>query len=265
MMQTIGNMKGLRIALPEIGQDIRNYVNWIRATGMDPIVISKQQEALPSSIHREYRDYSQFDIDYYDGLVLPGGIDMNPARYGEENNGTEEYNDVLDEFQLDILGKFVEEKKPVFGICRGMQLINVYFGGSLIQHLATTPRHRMSDLTKPDIIHESFACPGSWLEQIYGPCFTHNSAHHQAVDRPGEHIVIDLYSAVDHVVEALHHEELPVYAVQWHPERMCLDNARDDTVEGLLMMNFFADLCVRDKKQRGIPAQEADMSGIIGL
>ena len=72
----------------------------------------------------------------------------------------------------------IREEKPVLGICRGMQLINVFFGGSLIQNLDASFRHarRGGD---PDRVHDSFARKGSWIEEIYGGHFFHNSAHHQ--------------------------------------------------------------------------------------
>ena len=255
----------LRIALPEIGQDVRNYVNWIRASGMDPIIISMQHSTLLNPVHQEFRDYKDFNIDYYDGLILPGGRDINPSRYGETVNGAEDFCDELDEMQLAMLDAFVQKKKPVFGICRGMQLINVYFGGSLIQNIDTVWRHRAEDPEGPDAVHLSEARSGSWLEGFYGREFPHNSAHHQAVKKLGDGLTIDSRCPMDSVVEAIHHENLPVYGVQWHPERMCLENCREDTVEGLPVMFFFAGLCIKNRENEGYEVKLPDLSGIMGL
>lgn len=253
-----------RIAVPEINQNVSNYINALHGAGMEPVVISVQTEQIDNKYQQEYLDYSGFHVNAYDGLLLPGGWDVNPIRYGQENNGSKEIRDDLDTLQLAVLDEFVQEKKPVLGICRGEQLINVYFGGTLIQHLATSIRHfPLKD--EPDKIHDAVAMKGSWLEKLYGAAFTHNSSHHQAVDKPGDGIVIDSWSAADGVVEAYHHAVLPVFAVQWHPERMCLAHARTDTVDGMKVFDFFARLCC-DMQEAGRRTHAHDiMSDMLGL
>ena len=131
----------------------------------------------------------------------------------------------------------------MLGICRGLQLINVYFGGTLIQDLNTCVRHWKAPEETKDVVHRSRAEKGSWLARLYGESFPHNSAHHQAADLVGSGLVIDSRAERDHVVEALHHEALPVYFVQWHPERMCLAHERPDTVNGLEIFRFFREQC----------------------
>jgi putative glutamine amidotransferase len=231
---------------------------------MDPVVISVQMEQLKLKVLQEYLDYSEFRVENYDGLLIPGGGDINPIRYGQKLNGSYMILDALDDLQFDMLDAFVKAQKPVLGICRGHQIINVYFGGTLIQHLATSIRHfPLKD--EPDKIHDAVAMKGSWLEKLYGAAFTHNSSHHQAVDKPGDGIVIDSWSAADGVVEAYHHAELPVFAVQWHPERMCLAHARTDTVDGMKVFDFFARLCC-DLQEAGRRTHAHDiMSDMLGL
>ncbi len=231
-----------RIAIPEINQDVRNYTGAVAAAGMEPVVISVQSEQMKKNYQQEYLDYSEFRVKAYDGLLIPGGWDINPCRYGEENRGSIMIMDALDELQFSMLDDFVTVGKPVLGICRGFQIINVYFGGTMIQHLSTAFRH-FRKLDEPDKAHGCIAAEGSWLAKLYGTKFTHNSAHHQAVDRLGEGLVIDSRCDKDGTVEALHHTSLPIYAVQWHPERMCLELTRDDTVNGLPVFQFFNRVC----------------------
>ncbi len=235
-------MRRLRIAIPEIDQDVKNYTRAVAAAEMEPVVISVQWEQVQQKFQQEYLDYSEFRVEGYDGLLLPGGGDVNPACYGQENRGSFMIIDELDKLQFAILDDFVKSGKPVLGICRGHQAINVYFGGTLIQHLPTSFRHAR-ELDEPDKVHRCIAKRGSWLAELYGTEFPHNSAHHQAVDRVGEGLIIDSYCPEDGTAEALHHAVLPVYGVQWHPERMCLEHERADTVNGLVVLKFFRRVC----------------------
>lgn len=175
------------------------------------------------------------DISLYDGLLLPGGGDIDPRLFGQLPAGTRAFDPKLDRIQLDILDAFVREKKPVLGICKGMQLINIYFGGDMVQHLPSAGRH---EYTKEDQFHETGALKGSFLEGLYGEKFVVNSAHHQGVAAPGRGISY-VQSAADGVVEALVHESLPVYGVQWHPERLCFEHRREGAVDGRVLLEFF--------------------------
>lgn len=181
----------------------------------------------------------------YDGLLLPGGADVNPLRYGQENTSSIGINDGRDELQLACLRGFVEAGKPVLGICRGLQVINVFFGGTLIQHLASSSRHSREGADE-DKVHNNKSMAGSFTTDIYGTEFYTNSSHHQAADRLGEGLQAAMESD-DGVVEAMQHESLPIYCVQWHPERMCFARRREDTVDGSRVFMFFLDEC---KKRR---------------
>ena len=230
---------------------MENYTRAVSEAGMEPIVISVQSEQAKNRFQQEYLDVSEFRIGTYDGLLLPGGGDIAPGRYGQENNGSFMIMEDLDELQLSLLDLFVRARKPVLGICRGHQLINVYFGGTLIQHLATSDRHARLSLEDSDKVHACKAEKGSWLARLYGESFMHNSAHHQAADRLGEDLVIDGVCPSDGVIEALHHESLPVYGVQFHPERMCCSLARDVTVDGLRVFRLFYQVCYANMERRG--------------
>ena len=238
-----------RIALPEINQNVENYTHALHAAGMEPVVISVQSQHIKQTVQQEYLDYSQFRPDNYDGLLLPGGGDVNPQMYGQENKESRGIIDELDALQMEILSVYVKEQKPVLGVCRGMQLINVFFGGTLIQHLPTACVHAHKP-EEPDKIHACRAFEGSWLEELYGQEFYHISAHHQAVDRIGEGLSADSVCPSDGCMEALHHLTLPVYAVQWHPERTCLAFENPKTVNGLEVFRFFSRLCRKNLERR---------------
>ena len=184
------------------------------------------------------------DIDpaELDGLLLPGGGDVAPARYGQEMNGSDEPDLALDELQFAVTDRFFRAGKPILGICRGHQLLNVYFGGTLIQDLPSGGIHDWDKGKSADKVHLTEAVPGSWIDALYGRSFPTNSAHHQAVDRPGSGLIVDQRSS-DGVVEAMHHECGYVYSVQWHPERMCFAHRREDTVDGSVIIGWFLKQC----------------------
>jgi putative glutamine amidotransferase len=158
------------------------------------------------------------------GLLLTGGSDVNPRRYGQERlRQSDSPDDARDELEFGLLKAALAADIPVFAICRGLQLLNVFQGGSLIQHLASSDVHRQ----KVDGVargshpaaHRVRVEPDTKLAAIVGAGELEvNSRHHQAVDRLGDGLTVSALSA-DGVVEGL---ELPeaafAVAVQWHPE-----------------------------------------------
>lgn len=172
-----------------------------------------------------------------DGLLLTGGADLNPALYGETNTASEDINDRRDRAELQLIKHFLEQNKPIMGICRGIQVLNVALGGSLIQHIEHASRHSSSGDGK-DKVHQIRLSGNSFLSELYGKEFCVNSAHHQAIKIPADELNILAYSD-DGIVEAVQHKEKPVFAVQWHPERMAFNHRRDDTVDGKLLFEYF--------------------------
>lgn len=187
----------------------------------------------------------QADFSGYTGLILPGGADIDPALFGEENTGSRKIERERDLRQLEILDQFVREGKPVLGVCKGHQLLNVYFGGKLCQHI---PEYAVHQWQGSDQSHGSRCLPDCILARLYGAeAFPVNSAHHQAVVLPAEGFRA-IQWAPDGVLEAMEHQTLPIWGLQWHPERMCLRHRREDTVDGLPVFAWFASLCAERSK-----------------
>lgn len=151
-----------------------------------------------------------------DGILLSGGTDIGPIRYGAESE-----SDVFapeperDEFELKLLAGAAEQEIPVLGICRGLQMINVFAGGTLRQDV---PEHSKFDLPPDTLTHSIDLVSGSILGELYGRSMQVNSLHHQAVERVGAGLAVTASS--DGSVEGLEHQSLPIVAVQWHPEML---------------------------------------------
>lgn len=209
-----------------------NYVSALEHMGIIPIVAF--EDTIPTNetfLHSNY-------VFEYDGLLLPGGGDIYPGFFHEKNMGSRNIDFSLDIMQFKFLELFVRSHKPVLGICKGLQMINVFFGGNVIQDLPTAQTHAWD---KEDKIHSSTAIPNTFISSLYGNTLITNSAHHQGIGRLGNDILLSQLSK-DSVVEAIYHEFLPIIAVQWHPERMCFEKQRSDTVDGEPIFQYFKDM-----------------------
>lgn len=177
-----------------------------------------------------------------DGLLLPGGGDIDPARYGQTLAGSEEPDLQRDAAELHLVSDFTSWGKPILGICRGIQMLNVALGGELIQDIPTAAEHR-HDPVIGDRTHKVTTEENSFLFPLYGENFSVNSAHHQALGRIAPGLRVAARSERDNVVEAVEWPEKRIYGVQWHPERMAFDLRREDTVDGRYIFEFFLKLC----------------------
>ncbi|SAL70225.1 peptidase C26 [Caballeronia cordobensis] len=180
--------------------------------------VGQQGMLHPSNIR--LRDYAK----HLDGLLLQGGADVSPQSYEERTTRPEWPGDrVRDMYELELLHEFVESGKPVLGVCRGCQLINVAFGGTLYGDIATdVPTAGIHVNEHYDQHRHSIRFPeGSTLVNM----FPHqreaivNSIHHQAVKTLGRDLNIEAVSASDGIIEAVRYRKSPfVVGVQWHPE-----------------------------------------------
>ena len=175
-----------------------------------------------------------------DGLILCGGGDIEPSRYGQEMNGSFPPDLPRDEAEFALIEAYMAAGKPILGICRGMQMLNVALGGDMIQHLPDGCR--TFHCGREDKVHPVRAAEGSVLYQLYGKLFAVNSYHHQAVGGMGRDLIPTAWTESG-VVEALEHTSLPILGVQYHPERTTGDLRRVDTVDGGPFLAHFLDLC----------------------
>jgi len=162
--------------------------------------------ALGAAVERE-------DPSRCDALLLPGGSDVHPRRYAQPVDGSTEIDEARDDCEFALFRLFYDTKRPILGICRGMQLLNVALGGTLHQHI-----ENHSQIDGEDRRHFALS-DDPRLVSLYGGRFPVNSAHHQAVDRPGDGLRV-IARAEDGVTEAVRHESLPILGLQWHPERL---------------------------------------------
>lgn len=188
-----------------------------------------------------------------DGLLLTGGPDLDPALYGEKTlPECGRIDTQRDAMELKLLKHFAQGNKPIFGICRGIQIINTYFGGALWQDLPTQRGVMHSDEDKPhDCVHMTYLEEGSLLAKLYGKQMITNSYHHQSVKKMAEGFVLTASS--NGIVEGMAHTELPISAVQWHPERMTgVERFMNHGPDSAPIFKHFVEQCqrVRDAKKK---------------
>ena len=152
-----------------------------------------------------------------DGLLLSGGADVDPDLYGEEVfNDTVKCDPLRTAFEVPLIKAFLAKGKPILGICRGSQILNCYLGGTMYQDLlAQKGWVHMNG----EIRHDVYTEPGSVLRELYGPVVKTNSTHHQAIKdlAPGLRVTA---RSIEGIIEAYEHDTLPIYATQFHPERL---------------------------------------------
>lgn len=198
----------------------RSYVN------NDYILSVIKNGGIPFIIpFNENEEVIKEQIEMVDGLLLSGGQDVAPKNYGEEP--TPKLGDIFperDDFEYALLKAALEAKKPILGICRGLQIINTYFNGSLYQDLSYigTEVLKHNQVNSPSMVTHSVTLDkSSKLFDIFGEeKIRVNSFHHQAVKKVGDGLAISA-KAPDGVIEAIEKTDYPfLVAVQWHPEML---------------------------------------------
>ncbi len=201
---------------------LANYTAALTACGVEPVISMDITAAK-----------------HCDGLLLSGGGDVDPVHYGQENQGSVNIDPARDRDELALFRMFREMDKPILGICRGHQIINVALGGTLIQHLPLADHCREPE-TKKDRIHPVIV-KHPLLRQWYGETFVVNSAHHQAVDRLGEGLSVTCVTRAG-VIEGIVHENGRIIGVQFHPERISFALKREDADDGAAIFRHFVGL-----------------------
>ena len=214
---------------------VDDYVESIRRAGGEPVVLSNSDN--PSAV-----------LDRVDGVLLTGGLDVDPRLYGEAPHPATETAPERDRFEIPLTRGAIARDKPILAICRGVQVLNVAAGGSLVQDIpsaiSSTLNHSV-DTPKNHIAHDVRLTRGTVLADLLGTeQQAVNSRHHQAVGNVANDFVVSAVSA-DGVVEAIERPESSFcVGVQWHPENFWRTGEF-----GGLFREFVA--AARDKRPRG--------------
>lgn len=164
-------------------------------------------------------------VQAVDGVVLIGGGDIDPSFYGQtlqaELYGVDKTRDA---FECKLVKEAVKQNKPVFGICRGFQLINVFYSGTLVQDIAAALPNALNHVgdnnNRPEPIHDITVSEGTWLHNALGVTKTGvNSFHHQCIDKLAEGFTVSA-TAPDGIIEGMECLEKNIVAVEFHPENM---------------------------------------------
>ena len=186
---------------------LQRYLDWVARAG---VVAEVASPGKPFPL----------DVGGYAALLLAGGHDVNPELYGQEvHPSTVKVVPERDDLEFALTALFLRVGRPIFGVCRGMQVLNVALGGALIQDLppAILAQHRAQE----DVMHDVLVTPGSEWAVRLGVRTAVNSSHHQALDpeRLGRGVKV-VAKSLDGVIEAVEADASLVWAVQWHPERL---------------------------------------------
>lgn len=203
----------------------QSLLHWVMSAGAVPVLLPTVGGAL----------FAADMVEQIDGLVLQGGADVSPRSYGEEPLRPEWQGDAIrDAYEMELVHLCMARGKPILGVCRGTQVLNVALGGSLYQDIELLHEHKRVHRNweaYDQHAHEVAVEPDSWLGRWYGATperftFMVNSVHHQGIKALGNGLVVEARSLPDGVVEAVRYEPIGaptaswVYGVQWHPEFM---------------------------------------------
>lgn len=198
-----------------------SLASWVAKNGALPLM-------LPSETVTSEQDSGYFDAESFakemDCLILQGGVDVHPSIYGKTISESQKFMNFdleRDKYELCLINEFIKQRKPIFGICRGLQLLNVYFEGTLFEDLEPAGYSRHFDRNlEENHTHTISINPDSHLGRIYKGNQSVSSVHHQGVDRLGNGLHIEAKSENDGLIEAFSKIDNNhfILAVQWHPE-----------------------------------------------
>lgn len=192
-----------------------NFADGVKKAGALPVY-------LPVSSVEEAKVYAEV----LDALILTGGQDVHPSQYGQEiETQKNDYNPARDDFELALIELFLEKKKPILAVCRGMQLLNVYLGGTLHQEI-----ENHSQGLPIGYYHSIDVLEGSQLADYFKTGDQINSVHHQAIDQVGQGLIVTARDPRDGIIEAMELPGYPLLAVQWHPEFLIEEEGGDQSL-----------------------------------
>lgn len=185
------------------------YLSAIEKEGAYPVLISPSSVFSAEEIVREF-----------DGVLIPGGNDVSPVLYGEENRHSLDCDTEMDSFHIELVKACYRQNKPLLGICRGFQIINVAFGGSLYQDIESDMKdpiaHKVLDMPYAGV-HLVDIKENSILASLFPSRLYVNSLHHQGIKALGSSLRVSA-TADDGLIEAFEVDK--IIGVQWHPEAM---------------------------------------------
>lgn len=191
-----------------------SYIKYVEEAGGIPVLLPVLKDvAAVSEI-----------VERLDGIIITGGVDVDPSLYGEENTHSQGVNPERDAFEINLIKESKFRQVPILSICRGIQIMNLAFGGSLYQDIPTSIKDALLHTRAEDgteTYHQTILVGNSVLKEIFNADeIRTNSSHHQSIREPGEGLTV-IAKAADGVVEAVHcADDRCTIGVQWHPERM---------------------------------------------
>jgi putative glutamine amidotransferase len=211
------HLTGMKVAVSRLTE---NYANWLKRVQPDITLVDFYDQDPESSVR---------EIKYCSGLLLTGGGDIAPMHYGRA-----EYTDFCrnvdakrDALELKLAGSAMKLGLPIFAICRGMQMLNVAFGGTLIPDIPAFMSSEVMHQDKEDVFHPVSVILDSHLYRITGVLHEMvSSSHHQAIDRLAAEFMTSATSedGIPEAIEYLGSHRTFCMGVQWHPERMMISN-----------------------------------------
>ena len=228
----------------------QSIAHWVMSTGALAVMIPS-----PTGVTQRGDVTLDHFAQWLDGLVLHGGADVSPLSYGEQPLQERWAGDrIRDEYEIELVAAFERHGKPVFGVCRGLQLVNVAYGGTLYQDIQTQRPNALLH-RNPAVYDRNFhtvdIVPDSRLASLYPDerRVKVNSIHHQAIKELARGFAVEAVSSEDGIVEAIRREDPGkpyLAAVQWHPE---FHEPDSDTIDDAALLAEFLDAARATRKE----------------
>lgn len=237
----------------------QSIAHWLMSRDVLAVMIpAVERESIMRRSDVSLRDYA----DALDGLVLQGGNDVAPETYGETPIAPAWAGDrVRDLYEIELFEAFVAAGKPVMGICRGLQVINVALGGTLYQDIATQVPEAIAHVDSGMYdrqLHTMDIVPNTRLASLYPKTrqAAVNSIHHQAVKKLGADLEVEALAVPDRMVEALRWRGPSfVFGMQWHPEFLALRNLHEKQLDGQPILDDFLEAARQRRTPTASPSR----------